>query len=67
MTWKIQIRDLAVEDIQTAKSWYDENLLGLGDKFLSELKSTLLRIIDNPLMHGNVNSEVRFARLQKFP
>ena len=50
-----------------AKLWYDEQLNGLGAKFLAEVDATLRRIETNPMAFGFVRGKLRRALLFRFP
>jgi len=40
MKYSLILRDKAVEEIKEAYKWYDEQLNGLGDRFLNSIEKT---------------------------
>ena len=57
----------AEEDIDAAYAWYEEQLAGLGDRFLDALRTVVERIGDNPQMYGVIRRDVRAGTLKRFP
>jgi plasmid stabilization system protein ParE len=54
------------DDIDEAYIHYEGESIGLGDKFLADLKETVSRIVDNPLLYAKVFADVRAAMLRQF-
>ena len=54
-------------DFLDSKNWYENKVLGLGDRFEDELKNKLNWIIENPYMYQKVYRSLRAATLQVFP
>src|SRR5438309_1705819 len=57
----------AEEDIASAHAWYEQQLAGLGDRFLSALLERIEQIQDNPQLYGVLRRDVRAAPVQRFP
>lgn len=66
MVYKIVISPLAINDIQQAIDYYDEQQPGLGEKFESALNEYLLVLRKHPLFQLRYD-EVRCLPLPKFP
>lgn len=60
-------RPEAQEDIGAGVRWYADREAGLGLRFLREVRTSLERIADNPLMFPVIEEDVRRALLNKFP
>ncbi len=58
--------DAALEARQAA-SRYEERREGLGEEFRDELKATLARVQDNPLLYAVESGALRMAPLHRFP
>lgn len=63
-----------VDDLEEAKSWYEQRRKGLGGEFQSLLEKTLDRIAATPqrfapisLPLSSIRREVRCARMKRFP
>jgi plasmid stabilization system protein ParE len=61
------VRPEAEIDMAIAKSWYDEQRMGLGDEFLTALEETFERIRDWPDGYAIEYRNVRAAPLHRFP
>jgi toxin ParE1/3/4 len=48
-------------------AWYEERRTGLGAEFRAEVKARLQQAIENPSRFRNLTSEIRVARLNRFP
>jgi len=67
MSRRFVIRKAARRDIRIARKWYDDQTLGLGDRFFLELLRVFRDIHANPLSFPEVRSGARRAVLKKFP
>lgn len=67
MSYELIIRPEAEADFREAFLWYDEQLPGLGESFLSELDRELAGILVHPERHGRIRRDIRRALLRKFP
>jgi toxin ParE1/3/4 len=61
------VRPEAQTEIREAARWYESNEVGLGIRFIGEVRKTLQHIADNPLRFPVVDKDVRRALLHKFP
>lgn len=61
------VRPEAQTDIREAARWYEDREIGLGLRFLREIRTSLQHITDNPLMFPIIEEDVRRALLHKFP
>jgi plasmid stabilization system protein ParE len=61
------VRPEAQSDIREAARWYEDREPGLGVRFLSEIRTSLQHISDNPLMFPIIEDDVRRALLHRFP
>ena len=61
------VRPEAQNDIREAARWYEDREAGLGVRFLSEVRTSLQRIADHPLMFPVIEEGVRRALLHRFP
>ena len=50
MKYQVVIVNKALLEIQTAYNWYEEQQLGIGNKFLSELNKNIKSISQNPYL-----------------
>ena len=67
MTHSLILEPPAQADIETAIVWYDEQRLGLGDRFRDELYGLLTRIRDRPGSFPALVQPIRRGLLRKFP
>jgi plasmid stabilization system protein ParE len=61
------VRPEAQTDIREAAFWYEEREIGLGLRFLQEIRTSLEHITNNPVRFPIVEEDVRRALLHKFP
>ena len=54
-------------DIEDGYGWYEERHLGLGVRFIDELDTTFLRVVENPASYQEVAPEIRQAVIHVFP
>lgn len=57
----------AKEDIRKAAEWYNERQIGLGKRFISEVRNKVYYIRQNPKISGVRFNNVRTAILSDFP
>lgn len=60
---------LVVQDIQKAHDWYEEQAIGLGERFYVDVDARFDDIQQQPDRFGRAfeGMDFRFAKLQKFP
>src|SRR5205085_11278594 len=61
------VRPEAQSDIREAARWYESREIGLGLRFLREIRTALEHVTDNPRMFPIIEEDVRRALLHKFP
>ena len=61
------VRPEAQNDIREAAQWYEEREVGLGVRFVREVRASLERIADERLTFQIIEQDVRRALLHKFP
>ena len=67
MSYRLSIKEEAVQDMSEAYRWYEERRTGLGEEFLEALEQAYLRIQSNPLLYRKQSKERRLLVLQRFP
>jgi len=67
MTYNLEIKAEADDEIFEAYSWYEQQVAGLGDRFVLELESIFQKITTNPQHYKIANSVFRQASLKSFP
>lgn len=65
--YTIQIKPIAVQMAKDAYEWYEEQKLGLGDLFLTELSRCYAKLEKNPLFYQKLKNNYRHLVLNKFP
>jgi len=67
MTYNLEIKAEADDEIFEAYSWYEQQVAGLGDRFILELESIFQKIVTNPQHYKTQSSVFRQASLKSFP
>lgn len=67
MEFKINIREEAVQDLVKGYLWYEEQKKGLGEKFVSEIESSLRYLRRNPEAFPKKRKSLRELSLKTFP
>ena len=65
--YKLEFRDKAAKEYEEAYEWYEEQLIGLGDKFEKAVDEKLNKILNNPLHYKKTTKRYHEATLDKFP
>ncbi len=63
----VVLRPAAVDDIEAAERWYEDNAAGLGERFLAAVDRTLDLVADQPGNYRVVDEPIRRAVVQRFP
>ena len=63
----LSLRDEATADLEAAAEWYEARRAGLGGEFLRTVRALLAGIARDPRLFPVVRSEVRRARVRRFP
>jgi plasmid stabilization system protein ParE len=67
MTLPIDFRLEAVDEVDAAYAWYEEQRAGLGEEFLAAFLAQLERIQENPAGWAIRNRKVRACPMRRFP
>src|SRR5688572_32222284 len=67
MSRRFIVRPLAEADLDQAARWYDEERVGLGSRFVSEVDHLFGRIRERPQQFPSVSGDIRRALLHTFP
>ena len=61
------LRAEARNDLRRAAQWFEEQQVGLADKFLDDFLATIDFIEGDPHLYAEVAPEIRRALLRRFP
>jgi len=64
---KVRFRTEAASDVASARDWYDEQRVGLGDDFLRSLEQVIELISELPEAFPEIAAGHRRALLGRFP
>lgn len=64
---RLFITDEADQNIADTYSWYEDQQVGLGDRFREVLRGKLDVVTSNPLLYQNVHGSIRRCKLSPFP
>lgn len=67
MSYKVQIDEEALLDIQLATDWYNEQLPGLGTRFQKQIKAQISGLSKNPNVYAIRYENVRCLVVKRFP
>jgi plasmid stabilization system protein ParE len=67
MRYKSVIENLAKEDLREAVKWYDSQQIGLGEKFLANVKKTINQLKSYPEIAQIRYHEVHTAVVEVYP
>jgi plasmid stabilization system protein ParE len=67
MKFRLAIRAAAREDIRGARDWYEDQAVGLGEKFGEALDGAITLITENPMMFPSIQGRARRALMRRFP
>lgn len=67
MNYLLEIRDKALEEINESYEYYEEQQIGLGDYFTSDVYKTIRYIQKFPLHFNKFIKNYRQAKTDKFP
>ena len=59
MAWLIEVTEDAYEDAILIRDWYDDQQIGIGEKFLSALESAKAKLLSNPHAFGTWEKNIR--------
>ncbi len=64
---KLILKQRAVIMTREAYVWYETQLNGLGESFITELDTCFKRIVKNPTFFGYIQNGFRSLTLKRFP
>ena len=67
MIYKIKIEPEAITDIKRISDWYNEQLLGLGNRFREIVVKQIDGLNKNPQRHAIRYNQIRCVLVKKFP
>lgn len=67
MTLPIEYAEAVREDIDLAYSWYEDQQVGLGERFLESIGDVVSKIQIQPGRFGRIRGEVRAGMPRDFP
>lgn len=67
MKREVVFRPEAAADVVSARRWYENQQMGLGERFSRSLAEAITRIQDMPRMYVLVLEDIRRAKLRTFP
>jgi plasmid stabilization system protein ParE len=67
MLYNLILSDEAIEDIDRAQAWYEEQRAGLGDELIAGIEQALLLITANPFLGGYYKRNIRRSTVNRFP
>jgi plasmid stabilization system protein ParE len=67
MSLPVILRPEAVQDVESAQDWYEQQRVGLGQAFLDRLSEALGRVGAMPEMYAITWQNVRSCPLKRFP
>lgn len=67
MTYSIEFIYEAKLDVKDTYDWYENKVIGLGDRFVSSLNRSVNLIKSNPFQYQTQFGEIRKALLNHFP
>jgi len=65
--YKIHVQAFALQDIQEATDWYNEQAKGLGSRFQKQAKQQIDALKKNPFAYAIRYADVRCMLVKKFP
>jgi toxin ParE1/3/4 len=69
MSFKLDIQDEAIVELQDAYKWYEDQRIGLGDELVGEIELCLSSISEYPERYGYIRQSkvYRRMRVSRFP
>lgn len=65
--YKLVIKPRAITMAKDAFDWYEEQLPGLGDRFISELEKCFQKLERQPLLYAKIRKNFRQILFSDFP
>jgi plasmid stabilization system protein ParE len=67
MAAELIIAPEAEQDIDEAYAWYEEQRVGLGERFLTAVDACIQAICRTPEMHQTIHEQYRRGLVRRFP
>lgn len=67
MIYQLIFQEEAIEDVRNAYAWYEDQLPGLGEDFLTELDKVFEKLAHHPQHYGFAFDDFRDIRTTRFP
>ena len=67
MSYTLIFHQLALEEIQDAHDWYEQQRTGLGVEFMDAIDEVMQHILSNPKSHPVAHQQRRRALPARFP
>lgn len=69
MSYRLVVRPKVDDDLWEAEAWYEQQQVGLGQRFLRVVRETIASLPDNPFIYPvrDQRSQVRWAYPHRFP
>ena len=64
---KVNVRPIALDELERAWIWYEEQRPGLGDEFQSCVDAALMAAARDPLAYPQVEGDLRRVLVRRFP
>jgi len=64
---RLEVRPQARSDIEAAHAWYEQQFLGLGEKFVRAVDEAFAALLRHPEMYARVHRDIRRVLVQRFP
>ena len=62
-----ELQPRADRELSKSAGYYEEQVPGLGDRFLDDFMALMRRLVDHPRSGSIVEDEIRVARFRRFP
>ena len=64
---KVSLLPLAQKELDEAFTWYEEQVVGLGDSFLDEFNQSVKLIVSFPELYEQIYDNLRRCLMNRFP
>ncbi len=64
---KLEFIHPADQELKDACFYYEEQVSGLGDRFINEFNNTIKIVLEHPLLWSKVGKRTRRALIKRFP
>jgi plasmid stabilization system protein ParE len=67
MARRVIFRPEAVDDLNTAYEWYEDQNPGLGHEFALEISRRIDKVVKSPLLYADIGNGIHRILARKFP